>query len=132
MKIEYLPEGSPDCPLIRIYGDDQIGMRDLRAAIRDLITGAKETIDLHRISSFAAAAACELKLRIASALHHEGVRQQAGTLDFEWALTVPEWESVADLIEPLAEHPEQRGYQWLHDRAGEILVLLSSYGDGQW
>lgn len=132
MKIEYLVAGSPDCPLIRIYGNDETGMRHLRSAIGDLISGERGTIDLHRLPAFAAVGGCTLKLTTASAVHHEGLRQQVGTLDFEWALPITEWETVADLIEPFVTQSETPGFQWLHDRTGEIAILLSSYEGGQW
>ena len=130
MKIEYLEDGSPDCPLIRIYGNDQIGMRNLCAAIGDLIAGANDSIALHRLPHFEAVGGCELTLRVASTPRQKGVHRQTDTLDFEWHLSLPDWDTVAELIAPFGAHPNTRNFQWLHD--GETSILLSSYEDGQW
>jgi hypothetical protein len=124
MKIEYLKGGSPDCPLIRIYGNDKAGMRDLRAAIADLISGAKDSIALHRLPAFEPVDGRKLTLRVASSAREKGVHQQTGTLDFEWALPVYDWETVAYLIGSSGTST----FQWLHD--GKIPILLSR--DGQW
>jgi hypothetical protein len=118
MKIEYLEDGSPDCPLIRIYGSDGTGLRHLRAAIRDLISGAKDSIALHQLPGFEAVDGCELTLRVASTARQKGVHQQTGALDFEWALSLPDWDTVAELIPPFIE----RGFQWLHDGKIDIAV----------
>ena len=124
MKIEYLDSGSPDCPLIRIYGPDQAGMRNLRAAIRDLTSGTKDTIALHRLPFFDAVGACGLTLKVASTPRQKGVHRQTGTLDFEWVLPVYDWETVAYLI----GSSDTPSFQWLQD--GNIAILLSK--DGSW
>ena len=127
MRVEYLPRGSPDCPLIRIYGHDKSGMLALRAAVSGLAEGKKTEVDLAALPSFEMVENIALKLIVAKT---DGIRRQRRSLHFEWALDAGGWATVASLIDPLIAQPNR--YQWLYDQFGKIKVLLSAYEDGQW
>jgi quinol monooxygenase YgiN len=47
MKIEFLPSGSPDCPLIRLYGFDRTEATRLREIVNRLASGSQQAISLH-------------------------------------------------------------------------------------
>ncbi len=47
MKLEFLDEGSTDCPLIRLYGYRAEEVEHLRAACRDLADGRCTEFSLH-------------------------------------------------------------------------------------
>jgi hypothetical protein len=139
MRLEYLEDGSPDCPLIRIYGCDQGAMVTLHEAICDLAAGTTSKVEVVKLPGLRAVRGCTLALIPASRFRPEGIRQRSDTLDFEWALPIPTWEIVAGLIEPFLKRSEHRHHQWLYGEEaipplnhGEVAVLLSEHEDGRW
>ena len=60
MKIEYLKEGSRDCPLIRIWGDEPDRVKDLKMHLEKLVEGKVREIALHHIIGFESVDQCTL------------------------------------------------------------------------
>jgi len=52
MKIEFLKEGSQDCPLIRIFGNDPSSAAQLALAFRQLANGQAKEVAIHEIPGF--------------------------------------------------------------------------------
>jgi hypothetical protein len=62
MKIEYLHEGSADCPLIRVYGDDAAAAAELHRAIGRLADGTATQVAAHELPGFQSVGGCALTL----------------------------------------------------------------------
>ena len=136
MDIEFLKEGSADCPLVRIYGTDQKEFSTLLAAAKELATAEGKSRAAHEFPDFRPVSNCTLSLISAST--DEGVRQIAD-MSFVWALTPAKWLLVAGLIEPFTLKPCDGSYQWLSGKEarhglnrGPISILLSCSQDGHW
>ena len=129
MRLEYLPDGSPDCPLIRLFDfrPDEAGR--LGAAVADLAAGRTDRVAVHELPDVTAVDGCELVLRAGP---RYGAVVQPGPAAFDCCSTAATWDNVAGLIEPFAEGRGgyQWRYQWLLDLPGEVRVLLAS--SGQW
>jgi hypothetical protein len=137
VQIDFLEEGSEDCPLIRLYGVEASQFAILHEAILSLATGAQEECPLHEVPGFRALSGCKLKLLLSSA--DAGIRRIGRNLDFEWRLTPTRWFVVAGLVEPFAQRVDQGSSQWLSGKEarhgldlGDISVLLSCSVDGRW
>jgi hypothetical protein len=101
VQIDFLEEGSEDCPLIRLYGVEPGQFATLHATILRLATGAREECSLHEVPGLCALSGSRLKLISSSA--DEGVRRIGQDLDFEWRLRQAQWFSVAGLVEFFAQ-----------------------------
>ena len=125
MKLEYLSDGSPDCPLIRLYDFDQSEVRQLRQLVQSLVTGECQDIALHDETWVEPVASCCLNFRLGT--RNQGVRQ-VQPLRFECVLNPDGWSNLEGLLEPFSES-NTGGFQWLiHD--GRIDLLISR--DGLW
>jgi hypothetical protein len=125
MKIEFLPDGSPDCPLIRLYAFDRTEALRLREIANTLASGFQETVALHAEPRMEPIGGIELDLRLGP--QDSGVVQKA-QLKFECVLTKNGWDDVSFWLQPFCE-TETGGFQWLIDD-GETSLLLSR--DGKW
>ena len=125
MKLEYLPDGSPDCPLIRLFEFDQSEAQRLRQLVISLVAGDRQDVALQNEEWVKPVGECCLNLRRGN--RNQGVRQ-AQPLKFNCVLTPDGWSNVEALLEPFCES-NNRGFQWLtHD--GRIALLISA--NGQW
>ncbi len=126
MKLEFLPEGSDDGALIRLYGFDVAGAMRLREAFRSLADGSRQNIPLHQEWWVESLAECHLDLRLG--VRDLGVVQRLA-MSFDCVLTAEAWMEMVDLTDPFCTHQGDEGFQWLnHD--GEVSLLLSP--NGQW
>jgi hypothetical protein len=125
VKLEYLPDGSPDCPLIRLFEFDQLEARRLRQLVTSLIGGDRHDVQLHNEEWIKPIGECRLNLRQAD--RNQGVRQVLA-LDFECVLSLDGWSNVEGLLEHFYGSTTS-GFQWLtHD--GRVALLISQ--SGQW
>jgi hypothetical protein len=125
MKLEYLIDGSPECPLIRLYDFTPAEAGDLRGAVSELASEAVQRIEVHGLPFVDPVGGCELALVRKS--WDQGVLR-AGTSKFECGFTAGTWDNVAGLIEPFAEASASFGFQWLAESTGEAALLLSVSG----
>jgi len=126
MKIEYLPDGSPDCPLIRIYDFRTAELSALQQAFAALASGMLTRADLTALPGTDGVRGCRLVAVAARAGRGViAVNDKPGT--FEWIGTPPYWDDLVAWVEPFLA-PGQRDYQWLYE-AGPIQVLLSRTGE---
>lgn len=125
MKLEFLREGSPDCPLIRLYDFSSDEARGLQQVVLQLVRDKDAVVALHAEPGIQPVGQCELYLRQAENPH--GIRE-IGPLKFEWTYSAGGWLEVAALIQPFCRG-DSTGNQWL-TRIGTISVLLSP--DGRW
>lgn len=125
MKLEYLPDGSPDCPLIRLYDFTPAEVRQLRLAIAGLATGATQSVAVHELPIVEPIRGCRLTL---VRQKWDGAVVERGPNQFECGFTADTWDNVAGLIEPFVDC--STGYHWLAGVPGEASLLISA--DGLW
>ena len=124
MKLEYLSDGSPECPLLRLYDFTKQDAEALRLAVLELASETAERIEIHRLPFVRPVGACRLALILQS---WDQAIVRVGPLAFECGLTGATWEDVQGLIEPFAE--TVHGFQWLTGIPGELPLLLSASGN---
>jgi hypothetical protein len=123
MKLEYLADGSPDCPLLRLYDFPADEARELLTAVAALAAGTTDRVEVHRLLFVEPLGTCALTL-VRRAWDQAVVR--LGPSRFECGLTAVTWDNVAGLIEPFAAG--SGGFQWLVGEPGDASVLLSTSG----
>jgi len=126
MKLEFLENGSPDCPLVRLYAFDSTEAVRLREILRALSDGACESFDLHNDRSVEAIDGCQLTLQLRQ--RDLGIVRR-GRCTFDCVFTAGTWHNVAALVEPFCESATPGCYQWLTEE-GDASLLLSP--DGGW
>ncbi len=132
MKIEYLADAAPECPLIRLYGVDEAGFSRLLELATALSEGGTATFDLADDAAFTSVNVRALMLGYGDG----GIRETAKG-EFAWLLPARDWETVARLLRPLAEaSAEEVCWQWLDEGLAappaNIAVLASHSRDGRW
>jgi len=126
MKLEYLTDGSPDCPLLRLYDFKPAEAGRLHAAVASLASGITARVEVHRLPFVEPIAGC--RLTFVRRGWDQAVVRGAAQGEFECGFTADTWENVAGLVEPFANGPS--GFQWLAGTPGEAALLLSA--TGQW
>jgi hypothetical protein len=127
MKLEYLAEGSPDCPLIRLYEFDPVEATRLREAFRCLADGSRKDIPLHEEWWVKSVAGCHLDLRLGA--KDLGIVERLPS-KFECVLTAEVWLEMVRLTETFcapSDDPSRDAFQWLNED-GEVSLLLSPSG----
>jgi hypothetical protein len=124
MRLEFLPDGSLDYPLIRLFDFTPAEAARLGAVVLDLAVGRAQRVSVHALPGVTAVDGCELVFRTRS--WNQGI-VRVGPVAFENGLTADTWDNVAFLIEPFA--CEGGGYQWLDGGPGEASLLLSVSGE---
>jgi hypothetical protein len=125
MKLEYLADGSRDCPLIRIYEFTAAEAAQLRAAIAALADGKAERVDVQLLPFVEPVSGCRLTLFRCS--WDQAVVRRSEPAEFACGLTPETWDNMAGLLEPFTECAS--GFQWLAGAPGETALLLSVSGE---
>jgi len=97
MRLEYLPDGSLDCPLIRLYDFDAAAATRLLRLVTSLSDGSVGRIILDERQEITLVDGCKLAL-VAGGSDHGVVRTEASN-QFESVLTPASWANVAGLEE---------------------------------
>ncbi|HEX4794177.1 MAG TPA: hypothetical protein VH370_10315 [Humisphaera sp.] len=126
MKLEFLPAGSPDCPLLRIFDFSVAEARALRELCIDLSEGSTAAVSLRDSLEIIPIDDCSLALRRSDI--DLGIERLTSNV-FACSLTAESWREVADLIAAFCESQSAAEFQWLSEHS-EISLLLSS--NGQW
>jgi hypothetical protein len=124
MKLEFLAEGSRDCPLIRLYAFDHSAVLKLKDLINALATGASTQVPLHKQPWIEPVGGGKSELLLGE--HDVGI-SQTGPLRFECTLSHDGWDEMVELLEPFCESNRPDPYQWLNSR-GRISLLISFMG----
>ena len=122
--MEFLAEGSKDCPLIRLSAFHQPAVLHLRDLINGLATGTVTGDSLHTKPWIEPINGCELEVSLGKC--DQGI-MQSGSSRFECVLSHEGWLDVAFLLEPFCVKGDPSGFQWLN-RRGKISFLISSTG----
>lgn len=120
MKLEFLPSGSPDCPLLRLFDFDCVQVTQFRDLCLQLAVGQRETFAMPHDFPVDPTAGYQLKMKCADTPN--GIRQISSSA-FECVLTRTDWDNIAWLVDPFCQS-EREGYQWLV-KTGRISLLLS-------
>jgi len=127
MKLEFLADGSDDCPLLRLYDFDRIGAMRLREAFRCLADGSRQSVPLHEEWWIEPLENCQLELRLGT--RDLGVVQRL-PMRFECVLTRDAWLEAMEKTDPFCTPPQNEPAETYarlnHD--GEVSLLLSLTG----
>ena len=123
MKIEYLSEGSLDCPLIRIFDFSTEEAKALIGVVRNLGNAPNGTVAVHELPQVESVRNITLVFKTGE--HNHGCN--GAPPDFECELTQTGWSNVEGLLEPFAASPSSGRYQWL-DESGDVALLISPQG----
>jgi len=123
MKLEYIPEGSSDSPLIRLYEFDTSEANEFHGLLTSLANKELNQVALKDFPFIIPVQGCSLKL---IAVEIDKGISWLNYNNFECLLTIDNWSIVADLVVPFLD--DTKGYQWL-DETGEISLLLSPSGE---
>lgn len=123
MKLEFLSDGSPDCPLVRIYEftSPEIGL--LASLCRRLANEEIKVFSLSEVPNVEAVGDVHLSFQLSDT--DRGLLQPRATT-FELVLSAESWRTVVDLMSPF--HRPTLGYQWLWERSRQPSLLLSVTG----
>ncbi len=124
MKLEFLADGSPDCPLIRLYAFEQSEVIQFQDFVNSLAAGTETSVSLDKQPWIEPVGGCELELHLAK--RDRGIIQ-VGPSRFECVLSNEGWLDIAGLLEPFCESNDLKAYQWLSEK-GNISLLLSCSG----
>ena len=125
MKLEYIPDGSTDAPLIRLYDFDAKQASQLRAVFSQLASTSVQSLELHDADFVEPINDCRLTLTIDR--RDRGLFETNVPSKFQCALTPETWDNVEGLTEPFTQEGGH-GFQWLNET--DIPLLLSH--DGRW
>lgn len=122
MKVERLTDGSPDCPLVRLFDFTSSEAESLRKGVRCLADGQRERLDLEDcgvtpVDGFA--------LSFVAGHRDVGLASELGR--FAWVLRAETWDKIEGLIEPFTKG--LTGFQWLSKDGGTSLLISP---DGTW
>ena len=123
MKLESLAEGSPDCPLIRLYSFSRLEVLRLKNVTDRLATGKLQEIALHEEPGFEPIDGCMLFFK--SGKGDQGIVEDSHQA-FDCVLSDGGWLDVSFLLEPFCE-TDTTGFEWLVDK-GPISLLISVKG----
>jgi hypothetical protein len=125
MKLEYIPEGCVDCPLIRLYEFDRNEAVAFKSLIEQLRNG-RQQVALHQEPFVQPIDNCRLTLRHST--NDLGILFDGS--EFECSLTSESWDDLVIWVEPFC-NADRGSYQWLPTRGrGKINLLFSR--NGQW
>ena len=125
MKIEFLADGSPDCPLIRLYDYDTQQIYRMYALLLDLAVGRVNNVSLQKALPEEAVAGSDLVLQATD--EDQGIVRDSTQGRFFCRLGYSSWQSVAERVLPFHSESSAETYQWL-DETSPISWLLSSNG----
>lgn len=126
MKIEFIPDGSDDCPLVRLSNFDHMEARSFVESVDLLVRRRLSEVRLDQATYVEAVGGCRLCLTVGG--KDRGV-VQTSTGTFEWTLTRDGWIDVCCLAKPFFYGKLVGRFQWLSEHS-DISVLFSP--DGNW
>jgi hypothetical protein len=124
MRIEFLPDGSQDCPAILFHGCPSAGAQALINAFRSLAEGRETEVALHRLPDLTPVG--DIQVFATNADGCAGI-QQLSALVFRWRQDREGWLEAAELAEPVVHSDASEGtsFQYL-ERNGKVNVIFST------
>jgi hypothetical protein len=122
MKLDYLQDGSDNCPLLRLYAFDRAEAQRLFQLFESLANGIAKRTSLREVESIDGT-----QLTLVCDSEDRGVIETSSQ-SFEIMLTSEGWKHVAEFTAPFANG--SLGYQWLLPPLMRgTQLLLSKHGD---
>ncbi len=128
MKIEYIPHGSQECPLIRIFDFNEHQIAALHEQIVRLSDGSIASLDLNELPGTEAVGG--RRFIFEACKRDEGVQPSANVVRF--TLTAGAWDNAAGLIGPFLTNTASGKFQWLNPHTGAAKGSLLLSPDGNW
>ena len=121
--INFIQDGSKDCPILQISGTDLQTSRELFHAIRTLRDSMAGSFIIHEVFGFENCKVPALTFEIS---HSDiGVQKARSGDGFTCTLSYDGWTRVEDFLAPFCSRlSSQNGFQWL-DESSEISLLYS-------
>ncbi|MCC6739253.1 MAG: hypothetical protein IT452_09415 [Planctomycetia bacterium] len=127
MQLEFLADGSEDCPLIRLFGFSVEDLRQLCSVFQTCSRSpAGSHLQLHSQPFVASIRGCTLTLSVGA--HSLGVQRTGRPAEFICILDPESWIEARERAETLLDPIAESAYQWICD--GDVKLLLSK--SGQW
>jgi hypothetical protein len=123
MKVEYLADGSDDCPLVRLYSFTTAEAGRLHDTFSSLASGSLQSVHLADVLTVEPIDDC--RITFVRGERDRGV-VPTGEHAFAVELSPSGWDQTAELAKPFREG-NVSCHQWLTS-AGEIQLLLSPTG----
>ncbi len=127
--LEFIPEGSDDCPLVLLSSSKPEKAEKLSQALTPLVTDNNAVVDIHTLPFVSPVDGCRLSAQV--------IDEDIGAIligntknHFTWELTHQGWELVLAFLAPFTKPDRDRlGHQYLgpDDETGGIFVILSAY-----
>jgi hypothetical protein len=135
VKVDYLPDGPEDAPVLRFEIEDGCDVRRLIETMRKLAAGMLSEVHLTASADHGRDA---LMVTMTADGDPLGATLSNDGYAIRWVLTRQDWEVAAEFVEPFTEI-ERGGFQWLSGpeaRSGlttaGMAVLITSYEGGKW
>lgn len=128
MKIDYLPDGSPDCPIIRFFDFTAEEASALMERFRSLsMTGSPSfsTKDLPFVRSLD-----ETTIEFLVNAQDVGLLS-AGDRVFHCIGSAAMYREMTELMEPFSKDIDPNTFQWINELS-DISLLLTSSKNGSW
>jgi hypothetical protein len=125
MQMDYLADGSVDCPLLRIFDFTSLEVTTLIVGIEGLADGSVPEILLESAHS---ADAIALVFRLGK--RNDGITQ-VSALRFECTGTKERYLDMVGLLEPFVELTNLGTHQWLNEDS-DISLLITTSESGSW
>ncbi len=124
MRIEFLPDGSHDCPAILFHGCSSAGAEALIKTFRSLADNPATEVALHQLPDVSPVG--DVQIFATNASGRTGV-QQLSAFAFLWRQDSEGWLEAAELAEPVALSNASEGtrFQYL-ERNGKFNVIFST------
>src|SRR6266849_355517 len=118
MKIEYVANGVPDCPLIHLYAFNTIEVGLLRDRVGALISGETRFVSLQDEVWIEPVDGCTLTM--CRGKRNQGIIE-TDPRKFECVLSSAGWRNVEGWLDPFRDS-DFRGFQWL-SRLGTVSLV---------
>jgi len=124
MRMEFVQDGSHDCPALLFYGYPSAGAEALISTFRLLAEGPDAEVPLHDLSDVRPVG--DIQVFATNARGRTGV-QQLSPPAFRWRKDREGWLEAVDLAEPVAHSDPTEGtrFQYL-ERYGRVNVIFST------
>jgi hypothetical protein len=122
LRLEFFAGGSPDCPLLLLYGR---APETVAALAGHLGSETFDGVDLDTFLGVEPVGGCRVVAKVTR--RDLGIRQ-IGPTSFAWELSRSGWAQVAGLMEPFAAAPAHDAFQWLWKDSGVSFVISTWRG----
>lgn len=134
LRLRLIVEGTPDAPLLLLYGRNREAFIRIIGCMRRLAAEEAVLTRLTEIPGVISADGTDVTLMLS---HSDEGATCSGEGEFNWGLTGRSWDDVAELLLPLAEEDDGRTrHQRLSSQArlpaSSLSVIVTTSIDGEW